>query len=76
LVAEPGAERFDGFDQPCVVEGSTSCTYGDGSQVTLCRNGRWASRETCGPARTCDARDPALGGCVAGGPCSECRGMR
>jgi hypothetical protein len=76
IVTEPGAERFDGFDQPCAVEGSTSCTYGDTSQVTLCRNGRWVSRETCGPARTCDARDPALGGCVAGGPCSECRAMR
>jgi hypothetical protein len=75
MVAEPGAERFDGFDQPCAVEGSTSCTYGDNSQVTLCRNRRWTRRETCGPARTCDARDPARGGCVAGGPCSECREM-
>jgi hypothetical protein len=75
MVAEPGAERFDGFNQPCAIEGSTSCTYGDSSQVTLCRNGRWASKATCGPARTCDARDPALGGCIAGGPCSECREM-
>jgi hypothetical protein len=76
LVAEPTGEKFDGFNEPCAVEGSTSCTYGDTSTVTLCKNGRWAHGTTCGPSRTCDARDPALDGCVAGGPCSECRVMR
>jgi hypothetical protein len=76
VVEEPGAERFDGFNQPCAVEGSTSCTYGDSSQVTLCREGRWAAKETCGPTRTCDAREPSSSGCVAGGPCSACRAMR
>jgi hypothetical protein len=76
FVAEPGTERFDGFNQPCAVEGATSCTYGDNSQVTICREGLWATKEQCGPTGTCDARDPSLGGCVAGGPCSECRAMR
>ncbi len=77
FVVEPlGDERFDGFNEPCAIEGSTSCTYGENSEVTLCREGRWVSKETCGPARTCDARDPALEGCVAGGPCSGCRAMR
>ncbi|MDX2051825.1 MAG: hypothetical protein SFV15_05490 [Polyangiaceae bacterium] len=76
VIAPRGEERFDGFNEPCAVEGSTSCTYGENSQVTLCREGRWVSKETCGPTRTCDARDPALAGCVAGGPCAECRGLR
>jgi hypothetical protein len=76
VVEPPGTEKFDGFNEPCAVEGSTSCTYGDNSQVTLCREGRWATKEQCGPTRTCDARDPSLAGCVAGGPCSECRAMR
>jgi hypothetical protein len=76
VVEPPGEERFDGFNEPCAVEGSTSCTYGETSQVTLCREGRWVSKEMCGPTRTCDARDPSLGGCVGGGPCSECRALR
>jgi hypothetical protein len=76
VVQEPGEEHFDGFNEPCAVEGSTSCTYGDTSQVTLCREGRWVSGDRCGPTRTCDARDPSSSGCVAGGPCSECRAMR
>jgi hypothetical protein len=76
IVQPLGTEKFDGFSQPCAVEGSTSCTYGDNSQVTVCREGRWATKEQCGPTRTCDARDPSLDGCVAGGPCSECRAMR
>jgi hypothetical protein len=75
FVEEPGAEKFDGFNQPCAVEGSTSCTYGDNSQVTICREGRWTTKEQCGPTRTCDARDPASSGCVAGGPCSHCRNL-
>jgi hypothetical protein len=75
FIQEPGDEKFDGFNEPCAVEGSTSCTYGDTSQVTICREGRWATKEPCGPTRTCDARDPALSGCVAGGPCSACRNL-
>jgi hypothetical protein len=76
LVTPPGDEKFDGFNQPCTVEGSTSCTYGENSQVTVCRDLRWTTKETCGPTRTCDARDPSLAGCVGGGPCSECRALR
>lgn len=63
------------FGVPCPVKGATACQVGFG-WVWTCRDSGWDQLALCPADQVCDFVPDTTAGCVAGGTCARCRGLR
>ncbi len=63
------------FGVPCPVKGATACQLGFGWLWT-CRDTGWDQLAQCPADQVCDFVPDTTAGCVAGGSCARCRGLR
>jgi hypothetical protein len=70
----PTGLQTPGYQEPCPVEGGTSCDFGYGG-IGLCKGGVWTEMTQCPFNQTCDFVPDTTPGCVAGASCARCRGL-
>lgn len=69
----PTGLKLPGFGEPCPVEGGSACA---GYTLALCKAGRWQENGQCSSDQTCDYLPDSAPGCVPGGSCARCRGLK
>jgi hypothetical protein len=70
----PGSQDL-AFGVPCPVKGATACEVGFG-WLWICRDSGWDQLTLCPADQVCDFVSDTTAGCVAGGACAQCRGLR
>ncbi len=75
LVSPPPDWQDLAFGVPCSPKGATACQVGFGWLWT-CRDSGWDQLALCPADQVCDFVPDTTAGCVVGGVCAQCRGLR